>query len=230
VIDEAGMIGTRQMERVLTEAAKQGAKVVLVGDPEQLQAIEAGAAFRGIVERHGGVEITQVRRQRADWQRDATRQLATGRIDEAFAAYAERGHVHAAATRDDAWSAVVGRWDRERSANPGGSRLILTHTRDEVRALNELARERLRQAGELGQEIAIETTRGDRLFASDDRVMFLKNERELGVKNGTVGTVESVSRARIAVMLDDGRSVAFDLRPTTSSITATPRRSTRRRV
>jgi ATP-dependent exoDNAse (exonuclease V) alpha subunit len=43
VIDEAGMIGTRQMERVITEAEKRGAKVVLVGDPEQLQAIEAGA-------------------------------------------------------------------------------------------------------------------------------------------------------------------------------------------
>jgi Ti-type conjugative transfer relaxase TraA len=43
VIDEAGMIGTRQMERVIREAEKRGAKVVLVGDPQQLQAIEAGA-------------------------------------------------------------------------------------------------------------------------------------------------------------------------------------------
>ena len=78
VIDEAGMIGTRQMERVISEAEKRGAKVVLVGDPEQLQAIEAGAAFRALAERHGSVEITQVRRQREDWQRDATRHLAIG--------------------------------------------------------------------------------------------------------------------------------------------------------
>ena len=66
VIDEAGMIGSRQMERVISEAEKRGAKVVLVGDPEQLQAIEAGAAFRSLAERHGSVEITQVRRQRED--------------------------------------------------------------------------------------------------------------------------------------------------------------------
>ena len=39
---------------------KRGAKVVLIGDPEQLQAIEAGAAFRSIAERHSSVEITQV--------------------------------------------------------------------------------------------------------------------------------------------------------------------------
>ena len=44
VIDEAGMVGTRQLERVLSHAAEAGAKVVLVGDPQQLQSIEAGAA------------------------------------------------------------------------------------------------------------------------------------------------------------------------------------------
>ena len=54
VIDEAGMVGTRQLERVLSHAAEAGAKVVLVGDPKQLQSIEAGAAFRSIHERHGG--------------------------------------------------------------------------------------------------------------------------------------------------------------------------------
>ncbi|HQR90613.1 MAG TPA: AAA family ATPase, partial [Caulobacter sp.] len=55
VIDEAGMIGSRQMERLLSAAEKAGVKVVLVGDPEQLQAIEAGAAFRSIAERHSHV-------------------------------------------------------------------------------------------------------------------------------------------------------------------------------
>src|SRR3546814_7796388 len=68
VIDEAGMIGTRQMERVLSEAERAGAKVVLVGDPEQLQAIEAGAAFRSLAERHGAAEISEVRRQHEGWQ------------------------------------------------------------------------------------------------------------------------------------------------------------------
>ncbi|MCB1442023.1 MAG: Ti-type conjugative transfer relaxase TraA, partial [Methyloceanibacter sp.] len=67
VIDEAGMVGTKQMERVLSHAAEAGAKVVLVGDPQQLQSIEAGAAFRSIHDRHGGVEIHEVRRQREDW-------------------------------------------------------------------------------------------------------------------------------------------------------------------
>ena len=47
-----------------------------LGDRKQLQSIEAGAAFRSIDERHGGAEIGEVRRQREDWQRDATRVIS----------------------------------------------------------------------------------------------------------------------------------------------------------
>jgi Ti-type conjugative transfer relaxase TraA len=210
VIDEAGMIGTRQMERVIAQAEKRGAKLVLVGDVEQLQAIEAGAAFRSITERHGSAEITAVRRQKVGWQRDATRWLATSRTGEALAAYDEAGHVHRAATRDLAREQLIERWDRDRRAEPGDSRIILTHTNDDVRALNEAARTRMRDAGELGSEVTLEVTRGKRAFASSDRIMFLRNERSLGVKNGSLGTVRSVDALRMQVMLDDGRSVAFD--------------------
>ncbi len=212
VIDEAGMIGTRQMERVITEAEKRGAKVVLVGDPQQLQAIEAGASFRSIAERHGAVEITTIRRQSEDWQRDATRQLATGRTDEALTAYQAAGHVHAADTRGQAREDLIDRWDRNRMADPDASRIILTHTNDEVRELNEAARGRMRAASLLGEDVGLTVERGERSFASGDRVMFLKNERSLEVKNGTLGTVEQVSQIAMRVRTDDGRSIAFDLR------------------
>ena len=212
VIDEAEMIGSRQMERVLSHAREAGAKVVLVGDPEQLQAIEAGAAFRAIAERHGAVEITEVRRQREDWQRDATNDLATGRTGEALEAYDARDAVHAASTREQARRELVERWDRDRQAAPDAARIILTHTNTEVRELNELARSRLRDAGALGEDVAVQVDRGERTFAPGDRVMFLKNERSLGVKNGTLGVLEQASPERLAVRLDDGRQVAFDLK------------------
>jgi Ti-type conjugative transfer relaxase TraA len=212
VVDEAGMIGTRQLERVVTEAQKQGAKVVLVGDPEQLQAIEAGAAFRAAAERHGAVEISSIRRQHEEWQRGATRELATGRTGEAIGRYADAGHVHAADTRDAARTELVDAWDRDRQRHPGASRIILTYTNDEVRQLNEDVRDRLRAGGALGEDVATKVERGDRSFAEGDRVMFLRNERDIGVKNGSLGTVQNVDRMRMAVMLDDGRSVAFDLK------------------
>ncbi len=212
VIDEAGMVGTRQLERVLSHAADAGAKVVLVGDPQQLQAIEAGAAFRSIHERHGGAEIGDVRRQREDWQRDATRDLATGKVGQALGAYSSRDMVHEALTREQARGDLIERWDRDRQASQDRNRIILTHTNDEVRALNEAARERMRAAGDLGDEVRVTVERGARSFARGDRVMFLQNERSLGVKNGTLGTVELVSAQSIAVQTDDGTSVRFDLK------------------
>jgi Ti-type conjugative transfer relaxase TraA len=212
VIDEAGMIGTRQLERVVTEAERQGAKVVLVGDPEQLQAIEAGAAFRAAAERHGAVEISSIRRQHEEWQRDATRELATGRTGEAIGRYDDAGHVHAAETRDTARTELVDAWHRDRQRHPDASRIILTHTNEEVRQLNEDVRDRLRAGGAIGDDVAVRVERGDRNFATSDRVMFLRNERDMGVKNGSLGTVQNVDRMRMAVMLDDGRSVAFDLK------------------
>lgn len=212
VIDEAGMVGTRQLERVLSHAAEAGAKVVLVGDPQQLQSIEAGAAFRSIHERHGGAEIGEVRRQREDWQRDATRDLATGRTSAAIHAYDAHNMVHSAETREQARGDLINRWDRNRQASPDASRIILTHTNAEVRELNEAARDRMRHAGDLGEDVRVKVERGERSFAAGDRVMFLQNERGLGVKNGTLGTIEEVSAQSMTVQTDDGRSISFDLK------------------
>src|SRR3546814_18824692 len=84
-------------------------------------------------------------------------------------------------------------WDAQRLADPEKTRIILTHTNAEVVDLNQAARDRLGEAGELGQDVRISAERGAREFATGDRIMFLKNERGLGVKNGTLGKVERVS-------------------------------------
>ena len=212
VVDEAGMIGSRQLGRVLAEAAGAGVKVVMVGDVQQLQAIEAGAAFRLLAERHGAAEIGEVRRQAAQWMRDATRAFATGRTGEALAAYAQAGMVHATDTREAARATLIERWDAERRAAPAPSRIILTHTNKEVEMLNQAARQKLADHGELGRDVVVKTERGERQFADRDRVLFLKNERELGVKNGTIGTVEKAASDSLVVRLDDGRRISVDLK------------------
>ena len=222
VVDEAGMVGSRQMERVLSAVREAGAKVVLVGDPEQLQAIEAGAAFRAVTERVGAVEITEVRRQREAWQQAATRELATGRTAAALVRYEAAGMVHAHATTAEARTQLVGEWNQGRQAAPAATRIMLAHRRVDVRALNEQARALRREAGELGVDRVLSTGGGERAFAEGDRVYFLKNERSLGVKNGTLGTVERIAGdgagASLVVRLDApggagrGRAVSFDLK------------------
>lgn len=218
VIDEAGMIGSRQMERVLAHAEQAGAKVVLVGDAEQLQAIEAGAAFRALTERHGAAEITEIRRQHEEWQREATRELATGRTGAALDRYEAAGMVRGHETRKAACGALVDGWFAVRQAKPEASQLMLAHTRVDVAQLNELARGRLRdvgdqRAGGLGPDQLVATERGERAFAAGDRMMFLRNERSMGVKNGTLGTIEKINASSLTVRLDgERREVRFDLK------------------
>jgi hypothetical protein len=71
---------------------------------------------------------------------------------------------------------------------------------------------RMRAAGDLGEEVHVAVERGERGFASGDRVMFLQNERGLGVKNGTLGAIEQVNAQSMTVRTDDGRSVQFDMK------------------
>jgi hypothetical protein len=216
VLDEAGMVGSRQMQRVLQHAQQAGAKVVLVGDPEQLQAIEAGAAFRALAERHGAAEVSEVRRQREGWQREATRELATGRTGAALERYERAGMVVGHATQAEARTALVQGWLAARQEGPGRSQLMLAATRADAAELNRLAREQLGGAGALGPDHSIATEQGERYVAVGDRIMFLRNERALGaspdgqggtaVKNGTLGTVTGVRGqgkvARLSVRLD----------------------------
>jgi hypothetical protein len=118
--------------------------------------------------------------------------------------------VHAADTREQARGELVDGWDRARQVEPDKSRVILTHTNAEVRELNEEARGRLRATGDLGGDVTFSADRGARQFASGDRLMFLRTERSLGVKNGTLGTIEQVTPEGMTVRLDGGRQVAFD--------------------
>ncbi len=109
VIDEAGMVSSLQMARVLDAVEKAGAKVVLVGDAMQLQPIGAGAAFRAISERIGSAELAGVRRQQDEWARDASKLFARGDTAAGLEIYARRGHLVEAETRD----ALIGRLVRD---------------------------------------------------------------------------------------------------------------------
>jgi Ti-type conjugative transfer relaxase TraA len=212
VIDEAGMLGTRQLERVLEAAQKAHAKVILVGDPEQLQAIEAGAPFRGITATHGVSELHEVRRQKHAWQRTATAALSTGKTADALNAYEKNGGIVPVEKREEARSALLARWAKDQKLEPKGSQLILAFTRDEVQELNSQVRALRQQTHRLGKSEMISTERGKREFAVNDRIRFGRNERDLGVKNGSLGTIERIERGVLQIKLDGkaGARVAVD--------------------
>ena len=158
------------------------------------------------------VELNEVRRQRESWQKEATQQLARGCTKEALVAYEREQRIKAAPTRALAREAMLSAWERAGRERPGESRLMLAYTRADVQALNARARELRQAAGELGQSEVIETAGGAREFAAGDRLYFLRNERSLGVKNGSLGVVEKIRDGVLQVRMDgdEQRRVVVD--------------------
>ncbi|MFJ1312113.1 Ti-type conjugative transfer relaxase TraA [Agrobacterium sp. P15N1-A] len=225
VIDEAGMVGSRQLARFIGEAEERGAKIVLVGDHEQLQAIGAGAPFRAIAEQIGHVELSDIRRQRHDWQRQASVSFATHKTAKGLAAYREHGDIHFAESRDAAIAQIVRDYLADSEKRADGTRGAMAHRRADVRALNAAIRFELqnrqrlershglsvganrgdgedRGKSEDGGELTFQTNNGKRAFAAGDRIIFLENNRDLRVKNGMLGTVKHVEPDKIIARLD----------------------------
>ena len=67
-LDEAGMVGSREFSLLQEAALSAGAKLVSVGDPKQLQPIEAGGIFGALMRKHGKAEISNIQRQRTDFE------------------------------------------------------------------------------------------------------------------------------------------------------------------
>jgi conjugative relaxase-like TrwC/TraI family protein len=207
VVDEAGMVGSRKLARLLDHAQGAGAKVVLVGDDRQLAAIDAGGGFRALRLRLGASELVENRRQLHAWQREAIELVRQGQVDEAVALYRAHDRVVAADSKPALTLALLNDWwaawqDLER--DPDRDVVVLAARRDEVDRLNTACQQVLTQHGRLGPErLRIE----DREVAVGDRIICGKNALgQLGIANGTRGTVTALDpAARTLTLRLDGK-------------------------
>jgi len=193
VVDEAGMLGSRKLTRLLEHAGQAQAKVVLVGDDRQLAAIDAGGGFRALRLRLGASELVENRRQHQAWEREALDLIRFGLVEEAVAAYQAHDRVVAADSKPAATLALLQDWwtayqDAER--DPSQEVIVLAARRTEVDRLNSACQELLAARGRLGGErLQVE----DRQLAVGDRVVCGHNAiAQLGVANGSRGVVTTL--------------------------------------
>jgi hypothetical protein len=204
VVDEAGMVGTRQLARLLAHANKADAKVVLVGDDRQLPAIEAGGAVAALARQLPTVRLGENRRQRDPIERRALAELRAGHARQAIARLAAHHRITICDTPVRAREQLINDWMTARQT--GEDVLMLASRRRDVDALNQLARHRLAVAGELPPG---GITLAEHNFTIGDRVMTLHNQRRLGVTNGARGTIDAIAPDGVAVRFDDGRHVSL---------------------
>ncbi len=204
VIDEAGMIGSRQIKRLLDYAKQAQTKIVLVGDSKQLQPIDAGASFRGLSCELGATSLINIRRQQEDWARQAVTLFSVGEAGLALKMYKERDLLKSGKTHDDTIKTLIHDWKQYTEQHPENLQhaLILAATKLDVHQINQAAR--AARADQLGDEAI---TVNNREFRENDRILFTRNNKKMGLQNGDLGIVESINteQKQITVRMDTGK-------------------------
>jgi conjugative relaxase-like TrwC/TraI family protein len=201
LVDEAGMVGTRKLARLLDHANRADAKVILVGDDRQLSSIDAGGGFRGLRLRLGASELTHNRRQQAEWEQQALELVRRFQVDQAVSLYREHDRVVVAETKDELTRGLLDDW--QQAFQQGQDVVILAHRREDVGQFNLACQEMRTEAGELDLDQRLQVA--DRSFAVGDRVVCGKNAlKRLGVANGTRGTVIGLDREARSLTIQIG--------------------------
>ena len=193
IIDEASLAGTLPLDRICTLATKAGAKVLLVGDWAQLQSVDAGGAFRMLVEaRLDAPELADVHRFQHAWEKDASLDLRNGRL-QALDAYGSHDRIvggDADAMADQAYTAWLA------DMRSGTSSVLIADTGVAVDALNRRARAELILSGVVDASTEA-PLRDDAAASVGDMVITRKNDRRLRsgrdwVRNGARWKVVAV--------------------------------------
>ncbi|KAB2833487.1 MAG: AAA family ATPase, partial [Caedimonadaceae bacterium] len=207
VVNEAGMLGTSLSIELFNVIKNKGAKLILVGDDRQLSSVERGGTFRFLANRYGAAELSEVRRQTVLWQKEASESLAEGNVKRAVTLLEEHEAIVWNTTKEESLINLLKDWAKDALLNPQNTRQIIAQRNIDVDALNQGARDLLRQSGQLGEvEITCSTQRGRVAFAEGDRIQLTKTDKSQGLMNGSFGMIEKINSKTktMTLKLDSG--------------------------
>ena len=214
VIDEAGVMPSRLMDRTLRMAKDAGARVVLLGDTGQTKAIEAGKPFDQL-QRAGmeTVQLDEIIRQRDPEMRAAVADAAVGRSVEALARIKNVVEVPDAPAR---WQRIVNDF-MELPTETREKTLIISGTNDARRAMNAMIREREERVGNgitYDTLIRRDTTQEERRYSKSYQVGdVIQPERDYpryGLQRGeTYHVIETGPGNKLTVTDATGKQVEF---------------------
>lgn len=201
IIDEATLAGTMTLDRITAHAVEAGAKVLLVGDWAQLQAVEAGGAFAMLAQaRDDAPELVDVHRFTHAWEKVASLDLRHGHLEviETYLAHQRVNDGDADAMTDTA----LGAWSSDIAA--GRESVLVADTTELVRDLNLRARMQRLQDGRThgGREATLVDGSG---ASVGDWIITRTNDRRL--RSLRSGWVRNGDRWRVTDVRADGSLV-----------------------
>jgi ATP-dependent exoDNAse (exonuclease V) alpha subunit len=213
VVDEASMVDNTVMRSLLEAAKRKEAKVVFVGDDRQLPPVGAGNAYGTMVQtgQIAKVGLTEIRRQKDAGLLQSVKEAVAGDIQKSLKLL--DNNIHEIRKPKARLNAIV----KEYLALAPAERqetVILTAANKDRRAINRQIREELKKQNALadGREFTLTDRSGRKTtqeFAAGDKVIFLKNDNQLQVRNGQTGIVESCAGHRLTIRSGD-RTIVVD--------------------
>ncbi|KTD47882.1 Conjugal transfer protein TraA [Legionella quinlivanii] len=214
IIDEAGMVDFANMSYLIERVKEAKAKLILVGDPDQLKPIKKGAIFKGIASQVGCFTMVDIKRQRHAGDRQASIELAKGNIETGLTHYLEQNAIviadnersnNASELLINAWQANINQHEDLRNS------IIIAHANVTVDSLNLNARELLMQKGILATEqvnIIKEIKSKNRRYQPGQYIMVTHSDNELGLIGGEQGRISAVDdEQNITLNMNDGREI-----------------------
>jgi len=219
VIDETGLMSASDTETLLLAAKQAGAKIIMVGDRQQLKPIGAGSGLDLVTRVVDAHRIDTIVRQRTDWGRQTVRDFGAGRAGDALTALDAHDDLRFTANTKTAVQDIVAH--RRSRVDAGVEPLILARSNAQIRQIALAVRDDCRSTGELGEDLVSFMGRAnDRVFAMSlglgDRIRFNVKVNDLEVVNGTTALVTAIIPApepmqTVVVALIGNREIRFKL-------------------
>src|SRR3990167_616242 len=225
VMDEAGMTNLEDMAFIINEIKRAHAKLILIGDPNQLQPIGGGAPFRAISQQIGFCTLQEIHRQKDPLDRVATKNLAQGNVEKALEHYASKHSMFEFTNAQLAMEKLIADWSQIKNKDHLSNIIILAHRNQDIRTLNLLARERLISQGLIHKQshkiflmrkevdsdgFSVKLVPDTLLLTAGDRILFKENNSDLELVNGDFGTIKSIKNSIITAQLDNEKIVHVD--------------------
>lgn len=218
-VDEAGLLGTKDMSALLHLANQQNARLILGGDTRQHASVVRGDALR-ILNTIGGIqtaEVNKIYRQQQAAYRQAVEELSQGNLKTAFAQLDQIGFIQEVDPLKPNDTLVE---DYVATRRAGKSALVVSPTHQQSDEVTRLIREKLKADGELGKKEILASSltnlnftgaqKSDwRNFKAGQKIQF--NQNLPGIRRGSSWTIASSSEAGVVIQDEQEQTVTLPL-------------------
>lgn len=237
VIDEAGMVDFESLHCLIKYVTQANAKLILVGDTQQLKPIGKGDIFRGISEHIGHFSMQDIKRQNHKEDREASLHLSKGDIERALNHYESKGGLQFQQNDTHMIRGAVDNWSIDIKSQDIKESVLLSFTRKAVLKLNLEARNKIKtlkmlanddytypiirndndifdkKEASLTKQLKFKRTsnsvQNKIVLSKGERILFKQKDRTLGVDNGDMGIITDINNKHVKTLLDNGKTVQF---------------------